>query len=58
MTLKDELIRMVDAHNSIGADWRNSSRKNEETYPKQKTCPVVDVCGGEIKSDAIKNNIA
>ena len=42
MTLKDELIRMVDAHNSIGADWRNSSRKNEEAEPKWKQCPAAD----------------
>ena len=34
MTLKDELTRMVDAQNAIGADWRNSSRKNEEAEPK------------------------
>ena len=44
--------------NATVEEQRNSSRTNEETYPKQKTCPVVDVCGGEIKSDAIKNNIA
>ena len=31
--------------------------KNEETEPKQKQCPVVDVVM-EVKSDAVKNNIA
>ena len=25
--------------------WRNNSRKNEETEPKQKQHPVVDVTG-------------
>ena len=45
MTLKDELTRMVDAQNAIGADWRNSSRKNEEAEPKQNQRPVVDVTG-------------
>ena len=58
MTLKDELIRMVDAHNSIGADWRNSSRKNEEAEPKLKQCPVMDVSGGDSKARCLKNNIA
>ena len=42
MTLKDELTRMVDAQNAIGADWRNSSRKNEEAEPKWKQCLVAD----------------
>ena len=28
-----------------GEEWRNSSRKNEETKPKQKQHPVVDVTG-------------
>ena len=25
--------------------WRSNSRKNEETEPKQKQCPAVDVTG-------------
>ena len=33
-------------------------RKNEETEPKQKQHPVVDVTVMEVKFDAIKNNIA
>ena len=45
MTLKDELPRSVGAQNAIGDQWRNNSRKNEETEPKQKQCPVVDVMG-------------
>ena len=32
--------------------------KNEETEPKQKQCPVVDVTGDEIKSSAVKSNNA
>ena len=31
--------------NATGEDWRNNSRKNEETEPKQKQYPVVDVTG-------------
>ena len=42
-TLKDELPRSVDAQNATGDQWRNNSRKNEETEPKQKQHPVVDV---------------
>ena len=45
MTLKDELPRLVGAQYATGEEWRNNSRKNEETEPKQKQHPVVDVTG-------------
>ena len=35
----------VGAQYATGDQWRNNSRKNEETDPKQKQCPVVDVTG-------------
>ena len=57
-TLKDELPRLVGAQYATGDQWRNNSRKNEETEPEQQQHPVVDVTGDEIKSDAVKNNIA
>ena len=44
-TLKDELPRLVDAQYTTGEQCKNNSRKNEETEPKQKQCPVVDVFG-------------
>ena len=44
-TLKDELPRLVGAQYATGDPWRNNSRKNEETKPKQKQHPVVDVTG-------------
>ena len=44
-TLKDELPRPVGAQYGTGDQWRNNSRKNEETEPKQKQHPVVDVTG-------------
>ena len=44
-TLKDEFPRSVGAKYATGDDWRNNSRKNEETVPKQKQYPVVDVTG-------------
>ena len=45
MTLKDELSRSVDAQYATGEEWKNNSRKNEETEPKQKQHPVVGVTG-------------
>ena len=42
-TLKDELPRSVGDQYAIGDQWRNNSRNNEETEPKQKQRPVVDV---------------
>ena len=44
-TLKDELPRSVGAQYATGDQWRNNSRKNEETESKQKQLPVVDVTG-------------
>ena len=48
-TLKDELPRSVGAQYAIGDQWRNNSRKNEETEPNQKQYPVVDVTGDRSK---------
>ena len=42
-TLKDELPRSVGAQYATRDQWRNNSRKNEETEPKQNQHPVVDV---------------
>ena len=42
-TLKDELPRLEGAQFATGEQWRNNSRKNEETEPKQKQHPVVDM---------------
>ena len=47
--LKDELPRSVGAQYTTGDQWRNNSRKNEETEPKQKQYPVVDVTGDRSK---------
>ena len=43
--LKDELPRLAGAQHATGDQWRNNSRKNEETEPKQKQYPAVDVTG-------------
>ena len=43
--LKDELPRSVGTQYANGEEWRNNSRKNEETEPKQKQPSVMDVTG-------------
>ena len=48
-TLKDELPRLVGAQYVTGDHWRNNSRENEETEPKRKQHPVVDVTGDRSK---------
>ena len=45
MTVKDELQRSVGAQYAAGDQWRNNSRNNDETEPKQKQHPAVDVTG-------------
>ena len=56
-TLKDELPTSIGAQYAMGDQWRNNSRKNEETKPKQKQHPLVDVTGDGSK-DAVKSNLA
>ena len=48
-TLKDELPRSVGAQYATREEWRNNSRKNEETEPNQKQYPDVDVTGDRSK---------
>ena len=48
-TLNDELPRSVGAQYATGDQWRNNSRKNEETKTKQKQHPVVHVTGDRSK---------
>ena len=52
--LKDELPMSVGAQYATGDQWRNNSRKNEETEPKQKQHPVVDVTGDGSKVQCCK----
>ena len=54
MTLKDEIPRLVVAQYAMREKWRNSSRKNEESEPKWKQCPVVNVTGDESKVQCYK----
>ena len=48
-TLKDELPRSVGVQYATGDQWKNNSRKNEDTEPKQKQHPVVDETGDKVK---------
>ena len=43
--MKDELPRSVSAQYVTGDQWRNNSRKNDETEPKQKQQLVVELTG-------------
>ena len=56
--LKGELPGSVCAQCATGDEWRNNSRKNEETEPKQKQHPVGDVTGDGSKIRCYKKNIA
>ena len=46
---KEELRRSLGDQYATGDQWRNNSRKNEETEPKKKQYPVVDVTGDRSK---------
>ena len=52
--LKEELPRSVGAKYATGEEWRNNSKKNEETEPKQKQLPAVDVTGNGSKVQCCK----
>ena len=54
MTLKDELLRSVGAQYTTGEEWKNNSRKNEGTEPKQRQHPAVDVTGERSKVQCCK----
>ena len=57
-TLKDVLPRLVCVQYAAGEEQRNSSKKDEETEPKQKQHPVWMCLVVKVKSNAVKNNIA
>ena len=43
--VKEELPRLVRTQYAPGDQWRNNTKKNEETEPKQKQHQVVEVTG-------------
>ena len=54
-TAQTYLPRLVGVQYAI-EEQRNISRRNEEAKQKQRQCLVVDVSGGEKKSNDVKNN--
>ena len=52
--MKGELPRSVGGQHASEDEWRNNSRKNEETEPKQKQHPVVDMTGEGSKVQCCK----
>ena len=56
--LKEELPRSVGAQYATGDQWRNNSRKNEETETKQNTTQLWIWLVMEVKSNAVNSNIA
>ena len=57
-TLKGELPRLVGAQHATGDQWRNNSRKNEETEPKQNKIQLWMGLVIEARFGAVKSNIA
>ena len=53
-TLKDKLPTSVGAQYATGKQWRNNSRKNEQTEPKQKQHPAGDMTGDGSKVQCCK----
>ena len=56
--LREKLPRSVGAQYATGDQWRNNSRKNEETEPEQNKTQLWICLVKEVKSDAVKSNIA
>ena len=56
--LKDELPRSVSSQYATEDQWRNNSRKNEEMEPSKNNIQLWMWLVMEVKSDAVKNNIA
>ena len=49
---------MVYKQHATGEEWKNNSRKNEETEPKEKQHAIVDLTGDESKVQSVKINTA
>ena len=52
-TLKDELLRLVDAQYATGKEYRNSSRRKEEAEPIRNDAQLWMCLVVKVKSDAI-----
>ena len=54
----NELPKLVGAQYATGDQWRNNSRKNEDTEPKKNNTQLWMWLVIEVRSDAVKSNIA
>ena len=57
-TLKEELLGSVGAQYATGDEWRNNSRKNEGMEPSKNNTQLWMRLVIEVKSNAVKSNIA
>ena len=58
MTLENELPRGVSTQYATGEEWRNNSRKNEESEMEQKQSPVKGVTGdGKVYRTILHRNL-
>ena len=57
-TQKDERPRLVSVQYATGDQWRNNSRKNEEMEQSKNNTQLWMWLVMEVKSDAVKSNIA
>ena len=55
---KEELPRSLGDQYATGDQWRNNSRKNEEMEPKKNNSQSWMHLVMEVKSAAVKSNIA
>ena len=46
--------RFIGTQYATGEEWRNNSKNKEETEPKRKQCPVVDMTGDGSKEQCCK----
>ena len=49
---------MVYKQHATGEEWKNNSRKTEETEPKEKQHAIVDLTDDESKVQTVKINTA
>ena len=56
--LKDELPRSVGDHDATGEEWRNNSRKKKRQSQSKYSVRLWMWIVIEVKSNAVKNNIA
>ena len=58
MTLKDEPNRLVGAQYTTGEEWRNNFKRMKRRSQSESNTQLQMWLVMEVKSDAVKNNIA